>query len=331
MQEGVTITFGAITGHTLTDQWVSTVTVTNPFNVQNAAGTSGLLTVLNSGNVGIGTTSPQSILDVVGANGSEMRVIDYSANSIGINFSHSNVGTDYSFLGYLGETYFNRPSGKNIHFREANSASDQMTILSGGNVGIGTTAPGSLLDIEGTNNANPLEVLRLDNLGTAGGTGPSIGFYYKGQSPNGRIRTYATNTGTGDLYFRSSLNSSYVTNMVLQSSGNVGIGTTSPSQKLEVNGKVQIDDLTTAGGASAVYSIGGVLTTAVSSGRFKENVTPYEDVLSRVDQLSAVHFTWKPGTATPGQADFGFIAEDAANLFPELSQPTKPTVPPSAV
>jgi hypothetical protein len=88
---------------------------------------------------------------------------------------------------------------------------------------------------------------------------------------------------------------------------------------LEVNGKVQIDDLTTAGGASALYSVGGVLTTAVSSGRFKENVTPYEDVLSRVDQLSAVHFTWKPGTATPGQADFGFIAEDAAKLFPELA------------
>jgi hypothetical protein len=119
--------------------------------------------------------------------------------------------------------------------------------------------------------------------------------------------------------FPIKFNINSVEKMRVNNDGNVGIGTTSPSQKLEVNGKVQIDDLTTAGGASALYSVGGVLTTAVSSGRFKENIMPYEDVLSRVGQLSAVRFTWKPGTATPGQADFGFIAEDAAQLFPELA------------
>jgi len=164
-------------------------------------------------------------------------------------------------------------------------------VLSSGNVGIGTTAPSSILHLNGT--------LGALSGGLAFGDGDT-GLY----------------ESADDVFHLQTAGSDRV---AIDSSGNVGIGTTSPSQKLEVNGKVQIDDLTTAGGASAVYSVGGVLTTAVSSGRFKENITPYEDVLTRVGQLSAVHFTWKPGTATPGQSDFGFIAEDAAKLFPELA------------
>jgi hypothetical protein len=88
---------------------------------------------------------------------------------------------------------------------------------------------------------------------------------------------------------------------------------------LEVNGKVQVDDLTQAGGGSAVLSALGVLTTVSSSIRYKENVRGYEEVLGKLMQLEPVRFTWKANTATPGMDDFGFIAEDVHKIIPDMT------------
>ena len=68
LTDGVRIKFTATTGHTLNDQWVITVLPVNPFGVQNAAGTRALA-VANSGNVGIGTTTPWRKLSVTGTVG----------------------------------------------------------------------------------------------------------------------------------------------------------------------------------------------------------------------------------------------------------------------
>jgi hypothetical protein len=65
LNNGVTVTFGATTGHTLGDYWTFSTTVTNPLAVQNAAGTRSLY-VGNDGNVGIGTDSPSGLLTLAG-------------------------------------------------------------------------------------------------------------------------------------------------------------------------------------------------------------------------------------------------------------------------
>ncbi len=62
---GVTITFGATTGHSSSEIWTFKATPTNPFSIQNAAGT-GILYSGNNGNIGIGTMSPSYVLDVKG-------------------------------------------------------------------------------------------------------------------------------------------------------------------------------------------------------------------------------------------------------------------------
>src|SRR5680860_71699 len=88
----------------------------------------------NSGNVGIGTTAPGQKLDV---NGNINVVAD------GGLFIDSNP----TFFAYLGDTYI-RPSatGKNINFQNFAGA-QKVTILDNGNVGIGTTNPGTKLSV----------------------------------------------------------------------------------------------------------------------------------------------------------------------------------------
>lgn len=65
LNNGITVTFAATTGHTSGDYWTWTVTVHSPMWLQDAAGT-GIMWVGNDGEVGIGTTSPSEKLEVVG-------------------------------------------------------------------------------------------------------------------------------------------------------------------------------------------------------------------------------------------------------------------------
>ena len=79
----------------------------------------------SSGKVGIGTTSPSNPLTVVGV------------DSIGID--------DYILHNGDGNTKFGFPS--NDTFKIRTSGVDRLNINSSGNVGIGTTLPGSKLTV----------------------------------------------------------------------------------------------------------------------------------------------------------------------------------------
>jgi hypothetical protein len=104
------------------------------------------------------------------------------------------------------------------------------------------------------------------------------------------------------------------------STGNVGIGTTSPQRKLEVNGSIRMGALITgAGTAVAVYrDVNGDLADSTSSIRYKTDVTTMENVLPKLMDLSAVRFNWGLNTSTPGMSDFGMVAEQVNTILPDL-------------
>ena len=102
--------------------------------------------------------------------------------------------------------------------------------------------------------------------------------------------------------------------MTLDASGNLGIGTATPSQKLHVNGNAMF----TAVGAGAYandlnITSTGVLTTASSDEKYKYNILPINYGLNTILQLNPVNFQWIKGE----ENDLGFIAQDVAEIIPE--------------
>ena len=79
------------------------------------------------------------------------------SNGSQIRFNYAGSGDNY----YDGVTHY---------FRNGNGASNVMTLLSGGNVGIGTTSPLAKLDVRGSGNNQTLAVYQ-------GASGSSAGIY----------------------------------------------------------------------------------------------------------------------------------------------------------
>ena len=177
----------------------------------------------STGNVGIGTTSPSASLDVVS-----------ESNANGINI-RTRINNDFGFLNFksyngsetLSEIYINRTSINigNLIFTTNNGSfpSERMRIASNGNVLIGTTSDAG----------NRLEVI-----GTANNWAGSItGSTTTGQSYGAIVRG---GTNSSDIAFNVNNASNSTTYLNVRGDGNVGIGTTSPSNKLDVNGNINV-------------------------------------------------------------------------------------------
>jgi len=99
-------------------------------------------------------------------------------------------------------------------------------------------------------------------------------------------------------------------------SGNVGIGTTTPGQKLEVNGRIRMD-LWSADGNIVVYkNASGDIGVQSSDVRMKKNITKIENPLDVVLALNGIKFNWvnEPDNA---QKKLGVIAQDVQKVLPE--------------
>jgi hypothetical protein len=210
--------------------------------------------VKSGGYVGIGTNSPATKLQIdeytVGSNGNQ--------SVTGTASIFTNSGSDGLYLGVKNASYPNRGyafkvtnNGVNSDFtiREHGSTGDRFTIQTGGNVGIGTTSPATKLVIDNGGVGTVDSGYSLAILGD-GIDGVQI---ISSSSYQGRI-VFGDNSSNaiGRLnYDHSNDSMSFVTNgsekMRITSGGNVGIGTTSPSEELHVSGNARIGSSATNG------------------------------------------------------------------------------------
>ena len=160
----------------------------------------------------------------------------------------------------------------------ATAGSNRLHISSGGLVGIGTTSPGYLLDIQSTS-----ATLRIRNT-TAPATGGTSSLLFEGlnnfsaasQSYINNIQ--AGNSGATQLTFGTSgtVDATATERLRITSAGNVGIGTTAPNRKLEVS-DASADNFirvnTTGATKSGIeFASGGT----VYSQLYFNNVSPYD-------------------------------------------------------
>ena len=224
--------------------------------------TNGLL--VENGNVGIGTTSPATKLDVNGtARMTGFQLGTSATNGYVLTTNASGVGT-WQAPSASGSSLWT-DQGTYIYPNNYNS----FVITDTGKIGINTTSPGYLLDVVGGNVANGgsfhLKNLISNAIGpriimdNSGGYGQgSLDFYTVDKanplSVNPSVRWLGKDNGlySADMLFQSAYNGgTMTTNMtILGSNGNLGIGTTSPGAKLEVNGTTMIDS-----GGSANHAI----------------------------------------------------------------------------
>lgn len=179
-----------------------------------------------SGYVGIGTTSPVSQLHVAGnitlSSGSKV-VYDP------IYEIHGYTRYDYPGLpeaamlryGYYGHRFETR-QGVALVIRGNNN-----------NVGIGESNPLYKLDVNGTINST---VFSGSNMFLTKNSGASISFN-DGTNQNAMIEA---GTNNHRLEFWVNNNNSLIERMRIDQNGYVGIGTSAPAQKLDVNGGIQI-------------------------------------------------------------------------------------------
>ena len=193
----------------------------------------------SDGNVGIGTDAPSAPLHVKGASNASTRIrleLNDSGNSINLDQEYGGiewVGNDGQGDGVRadvrvfgdgtsGETYMTFGT-KAAGFTGSNSATERMRIDSSGNVGIGENTP-----------TRPLTV--------SGGTSTNTPILVKATSKNSAYIAFQDSGTSGELYNRIGSSSNALVfrannaeRMRINPAGNVGIGETNPSYKLDVH------------------------------------------------------------------------------------------------
>lgn len=242
-------------------------------------------------------------------------------------FSSIGGGNDWSLTGNAGTTpgfnYLGTSDNQRLVF--ATNATEKMTILPSGNVGIATSAPDArlhlgngMLKIDGAITSADLNTTNF----FAGGPGTGLQLHnetdYMGMllvrnandDHDGMIY-WGDNPGTEDLLFsRANWNTptggvhNFMEMMRLTGGGNLGIGTSTPAQRLTVfNG-------TTTG----TYTVTGWVHS--SDRRLKQDIAPIADAMSIVNRLEGVYYKWI-GNKEAGR-QVGFIAQDVQKVLPEV-------------
>lgn len=203
----------------------------NSFKIGTGAlGSADKFTITTTGNVGVGTTSPFRLFSVAGASQFDSTAsFGSSGSSFGVDQGGSIElkGTSGSSQPYfdIGQTAYDydfryqlTPSS-NVLSISASSTANILNIVGGGKVGVGATSPFSKLEISGDAGASWLNsALSITNTGTG-------------------AKRFAL-SARSDSTFNISDESAGSIRLTVGSTGNVGIGTTSPYRKLSVTDTV---------------------------------------------------------------------------------------------
>jgi hypothetical protein len=279
--------------------------------------------VTTSGNVGVGTINPLNKLhvDALTSNLGRFTLIDAPEGTaqtpiLALRNTSPTATGNYSLLGFTnsGTTSGGANWGigsirtaTNEDFFMGNSLGgsyiERFRITSTGNVGIGTTAPASLLDVNGEISISNGTLRWGINTSSGGSTGSTSALEIVDRVNNVRRMVFNNN---GNIYIGGPLVNNTGANTpaiaVNNNAGtyNIGMGTASPTQKLHVIGNILAS---------------GTITP--SDIRIKKEITDNSYGLKEIINLKTINYKYKDEELSKDKK-VGFIAQEIKATMPEL-------------
>jgi|GEM_PF-1282160 len=249
----------------------------------------------NSGNVGIGNNTPIAPLSFASVLGDKISLWGSSTSN------HYGLGIQPGLL----QLYAASNTDDIAFGYGASTAFTELVRIDGptGNLGIGTGAPSEKLHVSGTasnlalfNGGNNLYITLSENGSPKG----YIGSFNQSVTANDvDFGTYGATNGAVHLITQGT------PRLTVSNGGNVGIGITTPSQALHVNGNI----LATG-------------TITPSDIRFKKSITSIVNPLAKLLQLKGVSYlmnmTAYPEWKFDSSLQYGLIAQEVEKVFPEI-------------
>jgi hypothetical protein len=290
-----------------------------------------VMTITNSGLVGIGTTVPAENLHI---NSSEDARIFLTSTAIGTASPGYELGYGTTETGVM-----YRPKDTSDTRFYINGADRVAIDGSTGYVGIGAIDAVAMLVVNRTNAASnpPISGTAVYGSGagygghfTSTGAATDYGVYAAiSDGTNTNIGVFGgTSAGGTTNYGVYGIASGATTNYAgYFINSPVSIGTPTNKNATNINadgdlyvlGEVEIDGLAQATSSYVVYwQTGGRITRTSSSERFKDDIKDYNFDVNKVDELRPVTFRYNNLSGAPGTRTFGLIAEEVVETFPEF-------------
>ncbi|GEM_PF-713547 len=333
-------TNGSLTGNRVVTQGANTLaftsTATNGFSVDGAT----LSVDAANDRVGIGTTAPVAKIDAVGT------TFGMRTAGIGTwdNLWFDLANTSAPAINASGaETGLQFKVGANVTgtYGDGQTLTTVATMRPNGNMGIGTANPATTLHVATTD-----EGIISERFASGGGNWPTLVLRRSGSATLGTNAAVASGNGLGAIVFAGNTGSGYNTDytgtsssirsnstqafsgsamgsnmtfftvangtnaaaqrMILTHDGNVGIGTSTPTSLLSVNGSAD--------------KPGGGSWGTFSDRRVKKDINEFKDGLNVINQLKPVvyKYTEKSGYTDLNKEYVGFIAQEVEKAAPYM-------------
>jgi hypothetical protein len=271
---------------------VPKVSTDHVFYSGNTAGTASveLMRITGDGFVGINNNNPLAPLQFATGPANRKIVLSASDNS------------DHNFLGFGNSTdgglRYQIPFGNYDHvfYKGDNggfSSTELMKLKGTGELGIGITSPSFRLEVNGR--------MRIHS---GGSNASSAGIWFNNNANNTNTGFVGMESDNAIGFYGTGTPNGWGVVMNI-ATGNVGIGTSGPTQKLHV--------------------IGNILATGTitpSDYRYKKNIHPLENALAKLQQLNGVTYEMNrqafPEWNFEDTRQYGLIAQEVEKIFPEM-------------